>query len=474
MPSITSYAGYLPAYRMPRQVMARQWGGHAMPGERTVANFDEDSLTMAVAASLDALGGGQAPDAVMFASTTSPYRQKSVAATLATVVGAGAGVRTLDLATTLRASSGAVMTAFDLVGSGSNQRILVAAGEVRAASPDSFDEQSAGDAGAAVVISSDGDGLVPLARASVSEEFHGTWRRDSADYVQGFPGSLDAKLGYARVMPEVIGQVLKEAGAEAKDIGRAVICGPNPKLPMGLAAGLGFDVTGQLEDTLWMVAGDTGAAQPLLLLAAALEKAEPGSLLLWAVYGDGADAMLFRVGEAVAAAKPTMSVASQVEMKRPLENYGKYERFRGLVKRDYINMENSSASILYRDRREILELCGGKCPECGTLQFPLDRVCVSCGYSGGLEETLLPRKGKVFTFYENHVFPHPDPPMIEAVVELDGGARFFGQMTDIGSGEVSIGMPVEMVFRLHHGEAGIHNYFWKARPARNGMGVADG
>ena len=148
MPSITSYAGYLPAYRMPRQVMARQWGGHAMPGERTVANFDEDSLTMAVAASLDALGGGQAPDAVMFASTTSPYRQKSVAATLATVVGAGAGVRTLDLATTLRASSGAVMTAFDLVGSGSNQRILVAAGEVRAASPDSFDEQSAGDAGA--------------------------------------------------------------------------------------------------------------------------------------------------------------------------------------------------------------------------------------------------------------------------------------------------------------------------------------
>ena len=61
-----------------------------------------------------------------------------------------------------------------------------------------------------------------------------------------------------------------------------------------------------------------------------------------------------------------------------------------------------------------------------------------------------------------------------AVVELDGGARFFGQMTDIGSGEVSIGMPVEMVFRLHHDEAGIHNYFWKARPARNGMGVADG
>ncbi len=470
MPSISSYAAYLPAYRMPREVMARQWGGHAMPGERTVANFDEDSLTMAVSAALAASADGASLDAVLFASTTSPYRQKSVAATLATVVGAGPGARTLDLSTTLRAASGAVMTAFDLVESGSAARVLVAAGEVRAASPDSFDEQSSGDAGAAVVIDSGKDGLVPVARASISEEFHGTWRRDSADYVEGFPGSLDAKLGYGRVMPEVIGQVMAGAGVEPKDIGRAVICGPNPKLAMGLAATLGFDPMSQVEDTLWMVAGDTGAAQPLLLLASALEKAEAGSLILWAVYGDGADAMIFKVGKGVASARPQPSVASQIEMKRPLENYGKYERFRGLVKRGYMNMDNSSASVLFRDRREILELCGGKCPECGALQFPLDRVCVACAYAGGLEETLLPRQGRVFTFYENHVFPHPDPPMIEAVVELDGGARFFGQMTDVGTGEVSIGMPVELVFRLHHDEGGMHNYFWKARPARNGKG----
>lgn len=473
MASITAYAGYLPAYRMPREVMAKQWGSQAMPGERSVANFDEDSLTMAVAASLDALAGSGddvALDAVLFASTTSPYRQKSVAATLAAVVGAPATARTLDISTTLRAASGAVMTALDLVESGASRRVLVAVGEVRAVRPDSFDEQGSGDAGAAVVIDAGKGGLVPVARASISEEFHGSWRREGSDYLQGFPGSLDAKLGYGRVMPQVISQAMSEAGVEAKDIGRAVICGPNPKLSMGLAAGLGFDVATQLEDTLWMVVGDTGAAQPLLLLASALEKAEPGSLMLWAVYGDGADAVVFKVGADIAGARPVVSVASQIEMKRPLENYGKYQRFRGLVKRGYANMESSSASVLFRDRREILELCGGKCPECGTLQFPLDRVCVACAYTGGLEETLLPRKGQVFTFYENHVFPHPDPPMIEAVVELEGGARFFGQMTDVGSGAVSIGMPVELVFRLHHDEGGMHNYFWKARPTRNGKG----
>ncbi len=53
---------------------------------------------------------------------------------------------------------------------------------------------------------------------------------------------------------------------------------------------------------------------------------------------------------------------------------------------------------------------------------------------------------------------------MEAVLELDGGVRFFCHVTDVDPDAVAIDMPVELVFRLHHDAGGLHNYFWKARP----------
>ena len=55
---------------------------------------------------------------------------------------------------------------------------------------------------------------------------------------------------------------------------------------------------------------------------------------------------------------------------------------------------------------------------------------------------------------------------MEAVLELEGGVRFFAHLTNVDPGDVAIDMPVELVFRLHHNAAGLHNYFWKARPIR--------
>jgi len=47
MVGITSYGAYIPMYRMSLETMAQTWGGFAGKGEKAVANWDEDSLTMA-------------------------------------------------------------------------------------------------------------------------------------------------------------------------------------------------------------------------------------------------------------------------------------------------------------------------------------------------------------------------------------------------------------------------------------------
>src|SRR5262245_60663490 len=98
MAGILAAAGYVPRYRLPRELIAREWGGQSAGGERAVANHDEDSLTLAVNATLGLDPNAGRPDAVFFATTTSPYAEKQGAATIAAVLDLPATVRTVDFA----------------------------------------------------------------------------------------------------------------------------------------------------------------------------------------------------------------------------------------------------------------------------------------------------------------------------------------------------------------------------------------
>jgi len=57
-----------------------------------------------------------------------------------------------------------------------------------------------------------------------------------------------------------------------------------------------------------------------------------------------------------------------------------------------------------------------------------------------------------------------DPPVVNTIVNLDGGGRVAAIMTDRDVNKISTGMPVELTFRRFHEGQGIHNYFWKCRP----------
>src|SRR5437016_1132460 len=98
MPGIVAAGACIPRYRLPRELIAREWGGQAAGGEKAVANHDEDSLTLAVSAALALEGAGERPDAVFFATTTSPYTEKQGAATIAAVLDLPSATRTADFA----------------------------------------------------------------------------------------------------------------------------------------------------------------------------------------------------------------------------------------------------------------------------------------------------------------------------------------------------------------------------------------
>jgi hydroxymethylglutaryl-CoA synthase len=460
---IVAAAGYVPRYRLPRELIAREWGGASAGGEKAVANHDEDSLTLAVNAALE-LGPAARADAVFFATTSSPWVEKQGAATIAAVLDLPATARTLDFGDTLRAGTSAVLTALDAIASGSARTVLVAAGECRVGEPDSAAEPSYGDAGAAVVLGGEAGRAEVLATHTVADEFLGTWRTREQEFPHGFPGAFEAKLGYGRVLVEATKGLLAKAGVAPQDLATVLLPTPAPRAPQAVAKALGLDAKRQLQDGFWTTIGDSGTAQPLLMLAAALERAKAGDLILVAAYGDGADAILLRATGAPATA--ANGVHRQIEVKRTLPSYGRYARFRKLVRKETTAQDVSSPVVLFRDRKELLPLHGGKCPACHTVQFPKHRVCIECGHPGGLDDVALARRGTLFTFTNDYLFESPDPPVTHGVVDLDGGGRLYCQLTDCDADGVEIDMPLELTFRRMHDGGGFHNYFWKARPAR--------
>jgi 3-hydroxy-3-methylglutaryl CoA synthase len=155
MPGIVSYGAYIPPTRLGFSVLAGRAPKEGGP-ERAVAWNDEDAVTMAVAAGANALRGldRAGVDALFFASTTYPFKEKQGAALIAKALDLGRNARTTDVSGSLRAGTDALQAAFDAVAAGSVRQALVIASDCRLGAPGSAQERAFGDGAAAFLIGS--------------------------------------------------------------------------------------------------------------------------------------------------------------------------------------------------------------------------------------------------------------------------------------------------------------------------------
>jgi uncharacterized OB-fold protein len=82
------------------------------------------------------------------------------------------------------------------------------------------------------------------------------------------------------------------------------------------------------------------------------------------------------------------------------------------------------------------------------------------------DERLAETPATVATFTVDRLAFTPNPPLVAAVVDFDGGGRYRCEVTDVDPAAIAIGDRVEMTFRRISVADGIRNYFWKARPIR--------
>ena len=454
MIGITNYSVYVPRRRMRRETIAAAWGAPAMPGCKAVMNFDEDSLTMAQSAAWPlAQSGGT--EALSFASTTSPYWQRSAASLIAAACDLPAQTATADFGGSLRSGTTALRAALDAVAAGSVRTALVTAADCRDGAPESAEEMLLGDAAAAVSVGSEGLVAELVAAVTRSDDFPDEWRRDTDAQVRSFASKYSLARGYTENVVAVGRGLFEKAGVQPEQIARVALASSDGRAHIAAAKALGIPAA-RVEDVRAGDIGITGAGMPLFLLAQALDRAKAGDLILAIAYGDGADGFLFRA----------LGGGARLQADSATIEYPTYQIYRKL--RDYWRASGGGAEIsnvlLRREETQNVRLHGSLCPQCGMLQFPIAKVCASCHHHGGLVEKPLARRGRLFTFTKDFLYNAPVEPTVMVVVDLEGGGRFLCQMTDVDPAAVEIGMEVELVLRRMREGAGDHYYYWKCRP----------
>jgi len=468
MAGIIAYGAYIPWLRLERKLIAESWGIPGAPGEIAVANFDEDSVTMGVEAARDCIQDDpEGVGGLYFASTTAPYAAKSSATIVAAVLDLAGESATADFGASLGSALAALIAASEAVDSGAASSILVTAAECQLARPKTADEQTLGD-GAGAVLVGKGDAIAEIKGVYSSyDELMGAWKLPGERLTRESNPRWYTARGFIPDIAGAIKEAVASFGVAPDDITKLAVAAPDFRSHQQVAKALRIKDPAKMQDALFAFVGGCGAAQPLMMLAGALEDASPGDKILVAGGGDTYDVVLLEVTDKIKKLAPRRGIKGYLASKSNLDSYARF-----LARKDMVPMESeenvSSAIQMWRDRKSVLPLYGKKCESCSTVYFPPRRVCPNCHEYDMNVDWKLAKKGTLWNSIDDNLAPNPEPPTTLTITDLDGGGRIFMQMTDREAGTTELGMPVELTFRIIHEGGGFHNYFWKTRPVREG------
>jgi hydroxymethylglutaryl-CoA synthase len=314
---------YIPRFRIKSEEIARIWGGDAKSikkglqiREKAIAGLDEDTATIAVEASRNAVRmAGINPDdlgAIYVGSESHPYAVKPTATIVAEAIEASPVMTAADFEFACKAGTAGIQTCMGLVGSGMIQYGLAVGADTAQGAPGDALEYTAACGGAAFVIGAKDLISEIEGTYSVTTDTPDFWRIDGEPYPRHggrFTGS----------------------GLSPGDFDYAVFHQPNGKFPRTAAKNLGFKQK-QIEDGILVDRiGNTYSASSLLSLAKVLDISKPGDRILVTAFGSGAgsDSFSIKVSKGILKKRDKVpDVESYIKDKKYVD-YGIYAKLRG-------------------------------------------------------------------------------------------------------------------------------------------------
>ncbi len=341
MAGIVGYGAYVPRNRIRAEEIARQWGKDPetisrglLLQEKSVPGLDEDTITISVAAGRSALArAGIDPariGAVYIGSESHPYAVKPSGTALIEALGIAPEVHVADFEFACKAGTEAMFVALGLVESGRVEYAMGIGADTSQGAPNDALEFSASAGGAAYVFGKEDLLAEVLETYSYTSDTPDFWRREGEFYPR-HGGRFTGEPAYFKHVGNATRALLKKANLKPSDFRYAVFHMPNGKFPLQIAKELGF--TKEQTSTGWIVPtmGNTYSGSSPTGLAAVLDVASPGDLILITSFGSGAgsDSFALRATKRLPERRglaPT--VRSMLDGPRRYLTYGEYAKFR--------------------------------------------------------------------------------------------------------------------------------------------------
>ena len=463
---ILEISPYVPPMRIRRDEILKAVGW-AVPGlkgasrgERAVANWDEDTITMALEAARNCLKlSAEIPSRVTLASTTFPFADRSNSGVVCSALNLPATIKNEDVFGSRRAAVSAIVKYFDSKLGG-----LLISSDCRDARSGSVQEMSYGHGAAAAILGKGRLKAEIVAVASRQDDLVDQYRSRTNQFDYALEERWIREEGWLKIVPMAINDVLKKVDISLENLDKIIVHGST-----GAARSLLKKLhvpSNIIADNLFLEVGDTGVAHPILMLAEALKNAKSDDLILLIGFGQGTDVVLLKRTN-----EPFRNDWDIKLNRQPIENYTQFLSLRQMISIDFglrAERDNRTAlSAFYRKNREITGMLGGRCANCNTLQFPKSLICVKCGAVHSQEfESLSNMRGRVKSFTEDWLAYTPFPPYIYGNVEFDGGANIMLEFADFRPGQVHVGDNIRLVFRIKDfdDKRDFRRYFWKPAP----------
>ncbi|CAB3289207.1 Hydroxymethylglutaryl-CoA synthase [Methanocaldococcus lauensis] len=344
MVGIVGYGAYIPKYRIKVDEIARVWNKDPesikkglLVYEKAVPSLDEDTATIAVEASRNALKRAEIDPrdigAVYVGSESHPYAVKPTATIVAEAIDATPDLTAADLEFACKAGTAGIQMCMGLVESGLiNYGLAVGADTAQGAPGDAL-EYTAAAGGAAYIIG----------KSKVIAEFNGTysfttdtpdfWRREGKPYPR-HGGRFTGEPAYFKHVINAAKGLMEKMGTKPEDYDYCVFHQPNGKFYIRVAKILGFKEEQYKIGLLTPYIGNTYSGAVPLGLSNVLDNCEGGERILAVSYGSGAgsDAFDITVTNRIKDVKDKAQRTSYYIERKEYIDYAIYAKFRKKIR----------------------------------------------------------------------------------------------------------------------------------------------
>ena len=460
----------IPANRLASADINAAWSRKGGRGQVAVCGPDEDVLTLAWTAADAALRASQLDadqiGGLWWGTTRPPFAEGPSHSILSATLSLRATAVGCLTSGSHHSGIDALFGAADAIAAGTVRTALVVMSDAQRPGLGTSFESRCGAAGVAVVLSNEppahGRYAMLGERATYAQPLLDRYRGDTELDTRDL---YDGRLFREEMFLPIVGDVAEAIAKVDPSPTCWSIPDPDGRLAATIAKRVNASGNSVASAGVYAALGDTGAAAALIGSVAALAASDGGSTAIVAYGGGRASAIALTNTGPVAGAQTALEAinapGAPVSYARILRN-----RSQLTPTGETIPMGVPPESAMFaRGALEMLQMLGGRCVDCGTINTPpsIHPHCIACGGTK-MESVELAREGVVHTYVVNYTMPAPfEAPLPIAVIDLDDGSRIMLQVADDGS-NVDIGARMRLVLRKYAYERGAPVYGFKAVP----------